>query len=182
MSRVTIIVEDGFVSVDGVGYSGLDLSSVPSDVHAVQFNGDSGWVEYELRSDGTLPDNKPITNLSDFQGALDAWQAAYDAAHAPPPPPTDEERYAALERESQVALDNFAELRGYYDIVSLCSYAVSTNPVFSAEGRFGMDKRDSVWSTVYACIDDAKKGLRPIPNNASEIPLPVLDWSDFSAS
>jgi hypothetical protein len=77
--RVTIIPEDGFVSIDGTGYLGLDLSFMPADVHAVQWYGDGGDVE---RTDfrGRIIANEPISSLGPYQKAIDAWHAAREVA------------------------------------------------------------------------------------------------------
>lgn len=73
--RVTIIPEDGLVSVDKEGYSGLDLSFMASDVHAVQWYGTEGEVEYQ-DARGRAVRNEKITDLKPFQPALDAWQVS----------------------------------------------------------------------------------------------------------
>lgn len=78
MSRITIVPEDGVVIVDGRAVQGLDLSDIHPTVHAVQWFGTHGWVEYVWLNDQVL-DNQPITDLSSFQPALDAWQVAVDA-------------------------------------------------------------------------------------------------------
>lgn len=77
--RVTIIPIDGFVSVDGVGYSGLDLSATDPSIHAVQWYGESGEVEIKNPTTGKMIENREITSLNEFQNAMAAWQAAKDA-------------------------------------------------------------------------------------------------------
>lgn len=86
--KLTIIPSDGTVVKDGRGYSGLDLSvsGVPSDVHALQWQGQDGWIE---QTDMT---NVQIAVLPDWtEAVLAVWQAADDQANAPPPEPTPEE-------------------------------------------------------------------------------------------
>jgi hypothetical protein len=74
--KLTIICEDGAVYKDGVSYSNLDLSAVPADVHALQFNdvSNDGWVEFT----SPIP-NEEIT-------ALPVWaitaMAKWDEAEA----------------------------------------------------------------------------------------------------
>ena len=48
MPRLTIVVPDRFISVDGEGLIDVeqDWSWVPSEVHAVQWNGTNGFVEF----------------------------------------------------------------------------------------------------------------------------------------
>ena len=77
--RVTIIPVDGFVSVDGEGYSGLDLSFMASDIHALQWYETEGELESE-DARGRVIENRPIDSLEPYQPALDAWQAAKNAA------------------------------------------------------------------------------------------------------
>lgn len=72
--QVTIIRKDGFVSVDGRGFGGLDLSFLPADVRAVQWDGDAGDVE---RTRGQMT---YIKSLEPFRAALEAWSAAVEAA------------------------------------------------------------------------------------------------------
>ena len=79
--RVTIIPADGFVSVDGEGYGGLDLSFMDSDIHALQWYETEGELEVQDAS-GRVVENRPIESLDPYQPALDAWQAAKDAAEA----------------------------------------------------------------------------------------------------
>ena len=62
---LTIIKDDKFVSVDG---EGLILASVvlASNVHAVQFDGTNGEIEY---NDGTA--NEAITSISAYSTITD---------------------------------------------------------------------------------------------------------------
>ena len=79
--RVTIIPVDGFVSVDNEGYSGLDLSFMDADIHALQWYETEGEIE-RRDSRGRITANEDIADLTPYQTALDAWQAAKDAAEA----------------------------------------------------------------------------------------------------
>jgi hypothetical protein len=78
--RVSIIKEDGTVVKDGVSYTNLDLSALPSEFHALQWYDTKGDVESK-DADGN-PVNTSITDLSSYQWCIDAWQAAYDAEQA----------------------------------------------------------------------------------------------------
>ena len=77
--RVTIIADDGKVGVDGV-FRVVDLSTLDANIHAVQWDGAAGHVEFK---DGES--NEAIDDLSPFQSFIDAWAAA-----ASPPPTLDE--------------------------------------------------------------------------------------------
>lgn len=77
--RVTIIPSDGFVSVDGKGYGGLNLSFIDPSIHAVQWYGESGEVEVKNPVTGKMVENREIASLDEFQSVIAAWQAAKDA-------------------------------------------------------------------------------------------------------
>ena len=78
--KLTIIRADGAVYKDGVSYSGLDLSSVPTDVHALQWYGTEGEVEFNGRP---KPQNEPITVLPDWANVcLTKWDEAKAAEEA----------------------------------------------------------------------------------------------------
>ena len=68
--KLSIIVEDGSVIVDGDGFTGVTLVGVPADIRALQWTNDVGHVE-KLNGDNT-----PITGLP--QWALDAVQLMYE--------------------------------------------------------------------------------------------------------
>ena len=91
--RVTIIPSDGFVSVDGEGYSEIDLSFMDADIHALQWYGNEGEIE---RKDarGRVVANEEITGITPYQPAINAWQiakeeAAQAALEEPTPPVTE---------------------------------------------------------------------------------------------
>lgn len=77
--RLIIIPSDGAVYKDGKSYSDISWDGTPDTVHALQWFGQDGWVEF---NDGTP--NEQI-------GELPAWVtnalAAWDVADNPPPPP-----------------------------------------------------------------------------------------------
>lgn len=73
--RVTIIPDDGFVSVDGLGFVALDLSFMPSEIHAVQWYHNEGDVEYR-DARGRSTRNETITDLTLYAQALNVWRAA----------------------------------------------------------------------------------------------------------
>lgn len=77
--KITIIPKDGFVSVDGVGYSEIDLSFMDNDIHALQWYDTEGEIERQ-DSRGRITANEVITDLTPFQPALDAWEVANVAA------------------------------------------------------------------------------------------------------
>ena len=62
---LTIIKDDKFVSVDGEGLT-LDAVVLASNVHAIQFDGTNGHIEY---NDGTA--NEAITSISAYSTITD---------------------------------------------------------------------------------------------------------------
>ena len=80
--KVTIIREDQAAYVDGVVIGGLDLSFMDPSIHAVQWKGEQGWIEYADRDDGSKPANETIDDFTAFYPALDAWNNAKAAIEA----------------------------------------------------------------------------------------------------
>lgn len=109
MSRIVIVVADKFCSVDGVGYNGVDMSSVSLDVHAVQWFGTNGWIELKP-VDFMQPPNEAITDMDRFAEVIASWESIdYQHKHpAPPPPPTAEQN--KLVAESKLAATDWAML------------------------------------------------------------------------
>ena len=77
--RVTIIPSDGFVAVDGDGYSALDLSFMDTNIHALQWYGSDGEIERKDER-GRIVSNEKVTDITLYQIALDSWQAAKEIA------------------------------------------------------------------------------------------------------
>jgi hypothetical protein len=61
--RLTIIPSDKAVYKDGLCYSNLDLSTcgIPDDIHALQWNEISGWLEF---NDGKITEADAIAGIS----------------------------------------------------------------------------------------------------------------------
>lgn len=73
--RLTIIPEDGFVSIDGIHFSNLDLSFIASNIHAIQWYDTFGEIEYK-NENGFIFQNVSIDNIDDYSLAIDKWNAA----------------------------------------------------------------------------------------------------------
>ncbi|CAB4211807.1 hypothetical protein UFOVP1419_28 [uncultured Caudovirales phage] len=94
-----------------------------------------------------------------------------------PVPPTPEQITASLVNAVQKHLDATARTRNYDGILSLCSYATSTDPVFSAEGQAGVAWRDACWRYSYQVQVDIVAELRTVPTPAELVAeLPVMVW------
>lgn len=86
--RVTIVRADGAVYKNNVAYFGLDLSSIPDGVTALQFdtNTNTGHIEYTP----PIP-NENLTVLPNWVNeCIAVWEIA-DNANKTPPNPTPEE-------------------------------------------------------------------------------------------
>jgi hypothetical protein len=85
--KLTIIADDGAVGIDGEFFSGLALPQLDPTIHAVQWYGEYGEVEYKTTlSNGVLtkPLNLLITDASPYQFAVDEWTAASEAEKSIP--------------------------------------------------------------------------------------------------
>jgi hypothetical protein len=77
--KLTIIPSDKAVYKDNKSYSDLTLSGIPSDVHALQWNNDAGWIEYKNHA----KPNESISSLPQWANdAVAVWQTTYDAEQA----------------------------------------------------------------------------------------------------
>jgi hypothetical protein len=86
MLRITILPAEKHVYIEGVcravDCAGISDSAAPAlTVHAVQWNGAAGWIEYA--NDPFDPvshvQNRAIEDISQFQRFVDAWHAASPA-------------------------------------------------------------------------------------------------------
>jgi hypothetical protein len=66
MMKLTIVPADTMVYVDNEPAYNIDLSYVPTNVHAFQWKTNIGWIEYVDNDDGTKPGNQVITELPDW--------------------------------------------------------------------------------------------------------------------
>lgn len=78
--KLTIIPIDKIVYENGISYANLDLSTIPSNVHALQFDTtlSTGWIEFIDNPDGTKSaPNEIITSLPSWANdAMTAWDNA----------------------------------------------------------------------------------------------------------
>jgi len=85
--RATIIRADNSVIIDGMQFQIGAVAMLPADVHAVQWYGSRGEIEYKFLhcehcGTGSKKPNEAISDFSPYQPLVDAWtaaKAAYDA-------------------------------------------------------------------------------------------------------
>ena len=65
--RLTIVKDDNFVSIDGVGIFGVDLSQLNQEINAVQWYDSIGNVEIRDINTNNIISNVTISNIDDFQ-------------------------------------------------------------------------------------------------------------------
>ena len=138
------------------------------------------------RPDGSYVINQGLYHVPNEGDYVELWEQvdAYAKEHPevvqeePPEPeyvPTQEEIeaqvQATLTQVVQNALDNFAKTRNYDGILSVCSYANSTNPKFKAEADYCVQLRDDTWAAGYIILDQVKSGFRAVPTAEELIAL-----------
>lgn len=147
--KLTIIREDRAVYKNNVCYFPLDMSTVPVDVHALQWNADSGHIEFINRP------NEHISALPTWANTcLAEWEAA-DYVAKNPPPPTPEELIATCKLIAKQKLEatdyvelldvstlliNKSEFTQYRTAVRALYLAPVANPIWP-------DEPTPVWGT-----------------------------------
>jgi hypothetical protein len=100
--KLTVIRDDGVVYKDNLAYNNLDMSSVPANVHCLQWKETSGWIEFSTAAEGYKQANEPITALPAW--ALDLitlWEKT--AARLAPPKTALTLQAAKLQAVSKIA-------------------------------------------------------------------------------
>lgn len=80
--RITVVVENGFVAVDGRGFSNLDLPSLGQTVHAVQWFGAYGDIEHHDPVTKHIVRNERFEDVSFLDACVAIWQSACEAEDA----------------------------------------------------------------------------------------------------
>jgi hypothetical protein len=96
------------------------------------------------------------------------------------PAPTIDDIEKMLITTAQQRLDEFAQVKGYNDILAACSYAVDTNLKFQTEGMYCVQKRSQTWEALFEIIEEIKIGNRVVPQQYIDIEhlLPSLVWPE----
>ena len=85
---------------------------------------------------------------------------------------------AMCEQDNQQRMDDFAQTRGYDNMLSACTYATSNTEPYHTEGQYCVEARDSSWSDFYAYFAACENGSRVWPTSFADVvpALPVLQW------
>lgn len=102
--KVVIIPADGFVSINGRGFSKLAFST-PPNVHAVAWKDTVGEAQVTDET-GAIVANAVLESLNDYQGALDAWEAMRVTTDTPAPQATLAARRARLWEDVKIAREH----------------------------------------------------------------------------
>ena len=89
--KLSIIPADNTVCKDGYCLSDLDLSFMAPNIHAVQWDTASGWIECAALSDGSLPAHVELTSIEDYTSLIAAFDAAKSSAEQAEAPLSDAE-------------------------------------------------------------------------------------------
>ena len=82
-----------------------------------------------------------------------------------------------LQKAVQKRLDDFAQTRGYDNILSCCTYAASTVQKFQQEAQYCVQARDEHWSMCYTILQEFEAGTRAMPTVPELLGLmPALQW------
>ena len=87
---------------------------------------------------------------------------------------------SSIVNQTQSRLDAFAQTRGYDGIMSACTYADSSIPAFSTEGKYAVIARDTTWAALYTLLAEVETGTKPKPVGYADVEalLPPLGWPD----
>ncbi len=80
--RITVVVENGFVAVDGRGFSNLELPSLGQTIRAVQWFGPYGDIEHHDPVTKSIVRNEHFEDASILDACVTVWQRACETEDA----------------------------------------------------------------------------------------------------
>lgn len=131
---------------------------------------------------GEVPFHATPDDIEEYGRELYARAVAGEFGPVAPyvtPEPTPEDIQKTLTDAIQRHMDIKARERNYDGILSLCTYATSTDPKFQAEGQAGVAWRDAVWAKAYDVMAAVRAGDRAVPAVDELLAeLPAFHWPD----
>lgn len=119
-----------------------------------------------------------FTEYTDEQGVTHTVIEQESAAIAADQAAAVQSLVRSITDATQKRLDDFARTRNYDGILSACTYASSTVPMFAAEGQCAVNVRDATWAALYAIMAEVQAGARPMPAGFLDVEpdLPTMTW------
>lgn len=133
--------------------------------------------EIEGKLYATTFDASVDVNMAGKEWLLNDSTGSATLIDRPIQPKTEQQIIEEFTQAVQVFLNEGARTRNYDGILSLCSYATSQDPTFSAEGQAGVVWRDACWRHCYDVMADVRAGKRGIPTPEELVSeLPAIEW------
>lgn len=149
--RVTLIKEDGTVTIDGKAFNGIDMSSLPSFVHALDWNETVGDLQCKDPITGWMS-NWTIHSLDPFGPVISQWEQKKHAAENPVDPPVPEIPLVVSARQVRLLLLNQGLLDDVENVIATYDRATQIAWEYATEFR----RDDPLLLQVAAAI-----GLQP---------------------
>src|SRR6478735_9075466 len=77
--KLSAVREDNSVTIDKVNHE-VDLGYLPEYVHAIQWDGEKGHIEFNADGRGVKLSNIPISSAVTFEGMWHHWEQAHKKA------------------------------------------------------------------------------------------------------
>lgn len=141
---------------------------------------------YALVQDVPQPTIDPLTQRV-YEGAPEevegVWRRTW-VVESLPQEQIDANRAAVRQRlvqnltaQTQRRLDAFAQTRKYDNMLTLCTYATSSNAAFAAEGQYGVHARDITWAKLFEILAEIEAATRQVTSWTDiEGEMPLLAW------
>jgi hypothetical protein len=100
-TRVTVIPSDCLCIVDGLSATGVDMSSLPTNLHAMQWYGEWGEEEYIDPTTRKMLENTRITSLDNYADVLVSFAERLEAKRREEQEAAERERMELEEAEKQ---------------------------------------------------------------------------------
>jgi hypothetical protein len=84
-----------------------------------------------------------------------------------------------VQKDINTSLNNFAQERGYSDIISACSYVNSTNEQYKLDATTCIVLRDKTWVAYYTLLSEINNNKKEPFSTYNDIKdlLPTLTWN-----